>query len=649
MKKNIILLLFLFPILVFSNEKLEKLIDVNQVKRVSYLVASSSGIGRSSFGHSYLRFSYANKLSSKDVTIEFVADSKMSELSYLRAMGISFKDNYGYKVVLNDYKSVYKYHVLAEDRDLTSYVLNISLDQVRKLASEVNELLTHGIPATYNFFSRNCAAVVTDLFASALNDDFSGMKSIVPTLVPDILERKSLIYLIHKDDRVSIQRKKIIKDLYSILDQNNLNFQNLAKQLSSQKTSDRVYGLYKLQAYRFYATDGNGLEKLSSMGRQLVLLEGAVIKNYLLKYFNSKVQYFSYYNLPTIEVEDYIEDVIKVDFKVKHNKVYLFADLKKSHKTYSETGHRFFRPKVELKGFQALNGKILDPYGNVISLQLPGEFYSKHLYLNAEIVTHNSKKYLNFTMMKEKDQSETKYSFGIESLLPLDNGYLNQAFCLSHTELTRLMEKNIFYYPAGKRLPRKEYEKLFYDLYRGKILIIPGFGSSGEFSQYLGRDFIFKALINRHKTRFDFSHLAKDWFSEISVNAENVFQLSNLVDVGLYPIVTFIPNGINVGHSLLITAMSPSGRGIEITAVDPNSLVKGRSHSIVTDKFWFNMKTNKLHTLYYGNVSLRLRKDDLLFHERLLGLKENEKLITKLIESSRISKRYSYFLGEISR
>lgn len=658
--------IFIFLSIIFYQysyaDKLKKeeyeYIDVAKIKMVSYLLASESGIGRSTFGHAYLRFSYEENLRPNDIIVEFVADENPSKISALKGIGLTFGSNYGFATNSSSYKKAYKFHVLKEDRDLTSFVLNISVDKARLIATEVNHILNNGLNMTYSFFARNCASVVSLIFENSLQINSSNFLMNIPIFIPEKLKKLDLVRSTHIDLRVSKLREKVVNDEFNQMDLNLKSFvetYNLREQLSSKKINDRILGLYKLNEFRLSSKCPRKYSNtLRSLGAKLLNYENLIVNENMNKLFNGTHRSFKNFHMSPLKTRfEHVKKIKKIYFSTNKEKVYLNIDLK-LEVPYEETSSRkFIREKILVSDFRYKDGEIrnADGDGDVIAFRLNNnisekEFYSPNLYYNAEILKKENDTYIYPIILWELKNHPNELTFNKEKMISIPNGESGVGYCMSHSELVMALNTNVIYDQTGDKLREEEYLKILEDLDKGKIIVAPGVSSPLEFTKQISSEKLSAFLIKKQNEKRNFLNSSVNWFYETNINNENFYILKNLIRLGINPIIGFEVEGRkNVGHSLIVTEIFPVKEDYKVfvSAIDSN---KSIGNQIVKGQYWYNLKTQKLHTLDYGIVDIKLPDLDVdAYRNRDLIIK-NRALLKKVIDTSREKRIFSFWVSD---
>jgi hypothetical protein len=630
------------------------LIDLEKVTKISFLLASGRGVGPSIFGHAYLRFSYGDELSKEDIAIEFVADSPLSELSYIRGLGLSLKGNYDFAVIPAPYETVYKYHVLKEDRDLTSYVLNISPEEMRTISIAVNKMIVGGVKKTYSFITRNCASVINEIIEDSLGNRFNGPYAIYPSAIPIRLKEMNMISYEYVDLRVSNLRMNLVKERFKGIDLSELGLINIKSQLTNSDLSERIFAYYKLHHIRLNYP--KKIEyRMSSLVRKLLLLESILVRKQILPLFNSRSLSFKVYDTPLVNLKYYEKSIKSTHFETRKGSVYLVAKLNISSYARNEANKRVFKAKIRLPGFKYKNGKLYDQEGIVVSYRLNDEindpkFSSPSTYIKSEVIKVNNQRKVLFTLLRELEQETLENIIEDKDLLAIDNGYNGVGFCLSHSELTRMLKAQVIFAPKQEKITEPEYFDLLESLYNGKVIVIPGYAHTKEFTANFDHFKLAQLLIKRHTSRYSFYELAKDWFSDKSISNKNIYILKNLVELGANPIIYFKLEGKSIGHSVIVTKIVSFKDKHLFTVIDPNNTSKynGTPNKVIADQYWFNKKTDKLHTFNYGNVNIKTQLVDFEFFSLLSLFMSDEQLVNLALNTAKEQRIFKYSISDFN-
>lgn len=659
-KSTVVILLLsinLFNVNAQVTKKTRKLIEPQKVTKISYLLASGKGIGQSTFGHSYLRFSYGKDFSNTDITVEFVADVNPSQINIFKGAGLTLS-NYDFAIVPTTYDGVYKYHVLKQDRDLTTYELKLSKKEILSITTRVNDLIINGIEMTYSFFTRNCADIVSDVIDSSVDFRLTGMRSKIPVLIPTILKKYSLIKSVSIDPRVSKLRQTKAERFFSnpALPKDN-RIINIVEQLSSSDLNQRIYGIYKLNQYRLRKDlKKEDAKRLRHLGANLTRLEGNLVRKNMLGIFNGNHQSFRDFNLAALKTSfSSATGVKKTTLRLSGKKVYLVADLKVPSSVRKDGARKIFRSKKLIPNLTYQDGEIKDEAGNVVAYKMNDEliesaFYHPNLYFNSELIEKDGKKYVYFTLLWELKGHPKPRVYNHQNLISIDNGENGEGYCYSHSELTMLLNTRVIYDPKGEKLTSDEYLNLIKELYRNKIIVAPGVSSPMELTLEIDKDELVHLINRRHLAEQGKVDAIFNYFSETNIDNDNFYLLKNLINIGINPIVIFkVGNKGFRAHSVTITKIHPpkDGYRIMLDVIDPNDISgKNSGHQITKGQYWYNLKTQKLHTFTYGIVDIRIPGIDLKTYKNLNLILKKRSLTSQAIHTSRQQGRHSFYMWE---
>jgi len=576
-----------------------KLIKPKNVKSISYLLASDKGYGRSSFGHAYLRIGLKDQLSQDDITLEFVADVEERNLSYFKAMGAG--ENYGIRVVKSNYKKIKRTHIMQEDRDLTSYVLDLTREQIVKMVNRINGILLSGANKKYSFFTSNCADIVTDILNSGLDRPISGIKSVIPNQIPSILQNLKIIKdQVNDDGKTKLRVSKVNELFPEFLEKSNLlEEKNLKDLLSSASLTDRTRAYYRILLIRENQNLIDSL-KITSLVTSMLVFESPAVKSHLIELFStrkSKVQEFSKIRFRFASRKKV--RIKRTRFITKGSKVYIEVVTEQS----SERKYSF-----KLNNLKYKDGKITNKSGQVISYKFnkhlyKDEFYHPSTLIMTSIVKEKGINYLTSLLLTEKDSFRTKTisEYDEEDEIAYRNGdfpNVGMGMCYAHSELSKKLKSNAIYLPNESPLSTDEAIKLVEGVYQDNIVVIPGYKNTNEFTASLPVDRLGNVMMARQMEAYSGYKRFKAYFGEINVNAKSIYNLENLLNTGVAPIIIFKVRG-NIGHSVLVTKVTEEEDYFVFNIIDPNMTYQKGVYKL--DK-----KTSKLDTVFYGKVDARL-------------------------------------------
>lgn len=249
--------IFVF-VLLFSAASSHAKIDCDRVTQVS-VISIGPILGISSLmGHESLRFSYGTRLAPEDIVVNPSAEFK-GEPSIPRCIGIGIP--YPSIALEMTYEGMLQQYSRDENRALTTYVLDLNQDQIRKIVDASNRAIEHGIKPRFNYFTYNCSYMVTAL----LQEGNLGLKTIphygkIPLLSGPTLKAMGLVKSIEKDLSASNFRDTHQQLIEEIGFPKHLQFMGvkLRHQFNSRNQTMRLIALAKLS----HSQEGGTIHKL---------------------------------------------------------------------------------------------------------------------------------------------------------------------------------------------------------------------------------------------------------------------------------------------------------------------------------------------------------------------------------------------------
>jgi hypothetical protein len=204
--------------------------------------------------------------------------------------------------------------------------------------------------------------------------------------------------------------------------------------------------------------------------------------------------------------------------------------------------------------------------------------------------------------------------------------------------------KSAVFAPKLEALSEEENLELIKELYKKRVIVIPGYENAYEFTKDLNSKKLGKLVYDRFVDRYTTDRFI-DYFDEIELQTENMSNLKNIVDMGINPIIIFEVDKENssqrVGHSLLVTGYREDSVYIHLDVFDSN-------FGYMTNKnYRFNKKTSTLETPFYKAINLKLPGFDLskeVAESNLVGDVNKRRLLKK---TATIRKNYSFSLSDI--
>ena len=641
-----LILLFNLSISCFAYANKPKALDISKIKDVYYLLASGKGIGKSAFGHSYLRFSYHDAPTLNDPIIEFVADiPDLNNYSLLRGIGLG--QNYNARIDMKSYKVAKDYHTITEDRDMISYKFNLTQEQKISLAKKINQLLKTGLNMEYSFFTNNCATIVSNTLSNALGNDIFGFFSGVPDLLPEKLKSLGLISQATQVHLGITKKRERFFDEKFPLDLNHLYVKNLRKQLTSTDSSIRRFAYIKLHLIKEQLSNDESI-KLNIFVLQYLNLDTYAQKKQVSQYFRQTIPLLKRIELPSVKLAGDPWDTIKIKsakFKTLNNSVYIAIHYQHAHETKNKW--------VKLDNFSYEAGKIL--YDNEVIYWefnrdfIADSFFSPYTYLNYEVVSdYTGSNRLIFTLATEREQIEIKSKLNSDDIISLKNGYeidgIKTPMCASVAILQSRLKTNAIFAPNLPALSKSENMELIKAVMNNYIIVIPGHENLYDFTASFDQEQLAKYISSYHKSNFNFINSARRWFSDTRLTTDNINILQNLIDIGSYPVVHFqIPGKNNLGHAIVISKIIESSKYYHFEAYDPNiGLQKARSDEMMKKLSQKLKADNRSSQISLTQSHFRLRKSDSRletegYDSLVINSNDNAKLMISSIDLSYLS------------
>ncbi len=574
------------------------LINPANVKTISYVLASNKGFGRSSFGHSYIRLSQGTELSENDITYEFVADVSDEDLDYTRAIG--FGDNYGIRIDKAPYKKARDFHVLEENRDMTTYILDLSTEQKSKIISKLNELILVGTEKKYAFLVNNCADLVTDVLNEGLTKKLTGLSAVTPMLIPDLLEDYDLILDEHIDLRKTLLIAQAVEEKFSKIQfpENSKFTYRLKDLLSSSSLNERLRGYFQLDQLK-QEMSVKDVIRVSSMVHNMSKYEHRQLRYYLPEIFTKRENRLKEFISFKTELPGKNFKVKKHKFKVKEEKVFLYVDVTNRKET--------FRIEYPIEHLQYKNGKIISKQTNQIIFYDLGDelvkerFFHPSSHVFMDVMKEDNKHYLVSYMFTEKDQfrEEVKSQFNRDDELAYKNLELSNALetnsvgvCFSHSELSQKLELFGTFLPNESPLTEDENLEIVQKLYNNYLVIIPGYKNAKEFTAAIRIEKLAKVMNDNQNLKYNATESVFSYFSNTSIDGDNIFILQNLIELGLNPIIAF-EKSKNFGHSVLVSSVKEKDGKYILNVIDPNMTYQ-------EDIYTLDPATGKVDTTFHG-------------------------------------------------
>lgn len=220
------------------------LLSLNAFGKEAYIVhLSAKGIGASSFGHTYFAISNGNIKRAK--LYEFVAETG-ERINFFRGIGLGESYNLLLKKVT--FFKERREQLLNEDRDITFYKLDLPVNQINTIESELEskEESVNQENHRYNFFTRNCTSLWAEIFRDTVGTKYSVFDNI-PSLFIKNLKRNGIITEQFKIERFSKQRSEALRKYFGSDYQ--ITMKRVLKLAKSQNLEERKIALLYLASF----------------------------------------------------------------------------------------------------------------------------------------------------------------------------------------------------------------------------------------------------------------------------------------------------------------------------------------------------------------------------------------------------------------
>ncbi len=630
----------------------------NDFKKIAYTVAASKGIGKSTFGHAYLHFMVGEKPSEKDLLVEFVADVEARDIDYARGIGIG--ENYGVRTVIRSFKKIQDEHNFKQNRDLTTYVLDLPIEQKNKVIDSINSEIKMKSDQTYSFFYSNCAKLVSDIFKEII-PDFSGFSTVVPILIPDLLKEKNLVIATYKELSVEGRRKALFNKAFpkqlNLEDTYQLYLQNIEEQLTSNSLSDRLHAYYKIHYLRTLLPT-KLLVKLNIFAIKMLKFESFGTQSFLMSYFNSKKSKMKFITIEPVQLSnDKLQKLKTIRLSNNGNKVIFLIEAE-----VREEDKRIVKEfDLELSDSFSYKQGVFKYKGSTIAYTIPENmsqsgFTLHDSFLKAEIVKVERKNKVLFTLMLDKEPLDIQADLTDDDILSVKNGSYGMAMCHALVEMQSLLFNRVLFEPNAKPLSKEKNFELVKELYRGEMIVVPGYDSIRSFTESLDEEEFAKIIFERQKKEFDFYNQFKGWFSQKTIDDEEINSMKNLLKLNIKPMIFFKVENKSIGHSILINEITEDEEFYYIGAYDPNTgvnkiknkddfkklLDKDPNFSLILSDFRIRKSDFTLITTNYGESKAILPSSNLSRFLTSNIIHGNKSLKNNVIKSSILGNRYHF-------
>ena len=599
--------------------------DLSPFTKVSVILASATdGLSPSSFGHLYLRFSRGEKLDYLDQVLEIVAETPVEDLSLFRGLGIV--NSYSMIAHLLPYTDVYYQKTHLEDRDLTTYTLNLTPEKHRNLIAKIETILKNKDfeKKDYAFFWRNCATAVAEVL-SEIDFQAQGIGGLTPKGILQQLKEKNFISSEFSEMSLSKKRNLLIKDYSTLLTARGVS-EETQKQLASYDLIVRAHAWGTINPHMF-EWDKKDNTPFRFWAR-VANLEPSFLRP-SLRDFDTRKQLvpIKALNLSRTRLRTaprqrprVVESVIlpgSDDHPVLKARVHLGL----------EQGLRGPKPIVRELLFSLPDLRIQNDFV-YLDQEKVGAFLDSSLGLG-KFWNHRLFTTLSFTF--ENGDWFAK-AFAVvdlsifDGLPPWDNStqtfpYINglnksPGVCLTLVFLQQAFLERAVFNPEAKikDSPQRTLEKL-QSLLEGNFAVFNGLTSPRDLYNSVDQRQLINLIVKTHyRERYaQFSTAAVDWFGMVYLRTESQWKsLARLTQMGVTIPIFFqaLANEVRGGHSYLVRSIVDKGPTFEVEYYDPNFGILQINSKVFVDK-----KTLQLHHAFYktGTVQFdprRVRSSD---------------------------------------
>lgn len=636
--KSLIKLVFILAALVSTAQASSINIEsIKNAKQVAYVLASGKGVGRSMFGHAYLRFIMGDTPAYSDPTLELVADPREEKQTslfgiYLRGLGIG--KNFSRAAVLEEYSVIYMDMTKIQNRDVYTYVLNLDQSKVDKITQKTIEILKEGHWGEYNFITKNCAQGVLDLLGAA-DIQVDGIKSLIPDKIPDILKNKKLISSEIFEEKSDSLRKKYVEENKSLLQEivkidPNLKIENL----TSFSFGTRFY-TYTGISNVYLQFDKKKQREIRLFLDQMLFTEPMIVRRVIMRNIYEGMQM---YPASVINIDRNLinssSKITKASVKIIKGKPHLVLDIKKSvdHKSpTTSTQSQYIKeiPEMSLEdGIVKLNERqigVVNPFK---------DSEEEILLTKADMVWSKEKgsKFIQVFMVVDVSDEKPTEKWLAGNMIPFQNNDPRYPSCYAFTALQKRIYGRTIFAPHLPRLSAEQNLEIIKGLLSGSVVVVPGYSNAVDWINSMNTEYLRKAIFNlQMKERSNTLDMVsiKNYFNQTELNNEKMKNLMALVNQGIYFPIEFRVGPMQ-GHAFLITKIEENDNQFVLSGYDPNikkylnsmaffdkasqSLVTAYGYDATNESF-LSVK-NPEEDVFYKMILTYMKKDLLLIAEK---------------------------------
>ena len=660
------LILIMLPIQIYAQETLQQ----KNYQQVAIVIASKKGIGRSSFGHAYLRFSTdPQRWTDQDLMIEFVANVEREKVKIRKAIGLTLSP-YKYQTIEQSYHTVRKEITILEDRDLTTYPLNINQTKVLDLYQLIINNKEKTAVRNYRFATSNCATEIEEFLDLIIQPRFQVKFFSKPFALIDRYQNYIKKEQIINDLSATHLREKLTNEVLQEIkiERNDLQGQIIWQMLTSKYYFERLFGFVYLSQVTLM-NDENQKLKVFIFQNRFTLLESKSLQNDLLEYAKLSLKkqnnefveivplFQSEFDYP-MENRNVDRTNIKFDLQKQIFEIQLLDQLDFSDEQLTTIEIKNVRPDLKVHNYQIQlsNESIATFLKNKLS---KNEYLQRNFQTNiARVAVNNNEYLLPFIVVEKKSyrfslKQINKPTFQGKDLIPLTNFTLNRSFgnCLSLVLTQKKILENIIFRPNLNQLSVHDNQILFTELMNNQMIIVPGFQDGFTWLSSLPQDWL-KSKIDELSYQLNikgYTTLMKKYFTNVTIDRNNISDINHLLSLGITVPILFKVEGKKMGHSLLIYESTQIGNDYYFKVYDPNfGLIDGTKP---TTEIRFNTLNEKMYmSLYAKNgVSIEVDYEDKISESMQKIQFQNYKYLEEWTNKQQSSRKWSFPLRELPK
>lgn len=589
-------------LLLFAKDSSAQSLEIpTQVTKAAILIASSKGLGQSSFGHAYLRFTDQNIFTSNDIVAEFVADQGDEPVSLLKGLGLT-QDSYFFKLNFTTYASIQQEMNRLNNRDLTTYPLKLSNSELQNLIAVVNSKKSSIREQKYLFLSQNCASSISSIIDQILGNSPGGLSAKIPNLLDqryaNVIDSSQVIV-----DLAFSSRRKILvdKEFPTFIPVDMPLYQNIREQLRSDMYTHRILGLLKLlKAERYLKLNRSQLFEVFVFLNRYAILESVAATNEFLDLINSRSLEKSDQQVRLVPLFERVDELsmrgssernklIDHQFKI-NNGIPMISFQLRPERPSQDTAESTLSFNIDLTrfGFSVKRGRIYygsTEIGEQFSSNIFGEkIFQDHFLILSEVIA--TPKWNYFLPYIAIEISPNEHSSNLNAYPNLDSknilSFANDASdgsvgnCESMVEIEKRLLERVTFAPELSKLTRDENTHLLELAISGQVVIVPGFLNIWEWTKSMDQ---MQLQIIAKNFSAQISQPLKNLLNRTKLDAANIEDLDHALSHGITVPIYFRVHG-NVAHALLIYEIKDMGDHYSLGYYDPNFGAYGAGNTL---------------------------------------------------------------------